>query len=483
MMNLQKLPTRFLVVAGLAFVSALMTVQRASGDLSPIGFVFGTFGNLVTLAGAAVIGMSLVLVGCSVLQLAGVIRGVPFSYNWRNLIVRWKTTFLTALAFTLVVALMTVMLAFVNGMYRLTQGSGQPGNVIVMSDGSTDEAFSNLGYRDVTEVEWHENVLRDTAGKPLVSWEVYLIVNQPISGGGSGRTKRFLQVRGLDDPARSGAVHGLELHEGGAWFSPAGVQPLESGRPAIQAVMGEGIARELGRDFGREPFKVGETFDVGPVRWKVVGILQSAGSTFDSEIWAKRQLVGPLFGKETYTTIVLRTADAETAKATAYDLKTNYKKSAVQTYVETDYYDSLNKTNQQFLFAIGFVAVVMAVGGVFGVMNTMYAAISQRTKDIGVLRILGYSPWQVLMSFFLESLLIALIGGVLGVAIGSIADGWTASSIVGSGQGGGKSVVLKLTVDGPILMTGVLFSLAMGCIGGLLPALSAMRLKPLDAVR
>jgi len=125
----------------------------------------------------------------------------------------------------------------------------------------------------------------------------------------------------------------------------------------------------------------------------------------------------------------------------------------------------------------------MAIGGVLGVMNTMYAAISQRTKDIGVLRIIGYTPWQILTSFFLESLLIALIGGIMGVAIGSIADGWTASSIVGSGQGGGKSVVLKLTVDGPIVMTGILFSLAMGCVGGLLPSLSAMRLKPLDAVR
>jgi ABC-type antimicrobial peptide transport system permease subunit len=211
--------------------------------------------------------------------------------------------------------------------------------------------------------------------------------------------------------------------------------------------------------------------------------LQSAGSTFDSEIWAKRQLVGPVFGKESYTTIVLRTADAKKARETADDLKANYKKSAVQTYVETDYYESLNATNKQFAFAIGFVAVVMAVGGVFGVMNTMYAAISQRTKDIGVMRIIGFSRRQVLMSFFLESLLIALIGGLVGVAIGSLADGWTASSIVGSGQGGGKSVVLKLVVDGPIILKGVLFSLGMGTIGGLMPSLSAMSLKPLDAVR
>jgi ABC-type lipoprotein release transport system permease subunit len=468
-------------------LGSAMTILRheqtpETGPLLLPGFIAGTIANLFMLAMLFIFGFSAILVGAVLLQWLGVLRGMPFSYNYRNLIVRWKTTLMTALAFTLVVALMTVMLAFVNGMFALTKGSGQPGNVMVMSDGSTDEAFSNLGYRDVTEVEWHENILRDDTGRPLASWEVYLIVNQPVESK-SARKKRFLQVRGLDDPARSGAVHGIALHEGGAWFSPAGVQPLQSGRPAIQAVLGEGIARELGHDNGKETLAPGDTFDVGPVRWLVVGILHSAGSTFDSEIWAKRQLVGPLFGKETYTTIVLRTKDADTAQETAKDIKTNYKKSAVQTYVETDYYDSLNKTNQQFLFAIGFVAVIMAIGGVLGVMNTMYAAISQRTKDIGVLRIIGYSPWQILTSFFLESLLIALIGGIMGVAIGSIADGWSASSIVGSGQGGGKSVVLKLTVDGPIVMTGILFSLAMGCIGGLLPALSAMRLKPLDAVR
>jgi putative ABC transport system permease protein len=427
----------------------------------------------------------LIFFGLLLLGLA-VLGKVPLQYNIRNLLVRWKTTLLTALAFTLVVALMTVMLAFVNGMYKLTEGSGQPGNVMVMSDGSTDESFSNLGYRDVTEVEYHPAVLRDADNRPLASWEVYIIVNQPIPGaeGKGGRQRRFLQVRGLDDPARSGVVHGIELEPGGTWFSAAGVQPLGGSGPiAIQANLGAGIARELGRDQGKESLRVGDDFEVGPQRWIVSGIMRSAGSTFDSEIWAKKQIVGPLFGKETYTTIVLRTADAQTAKETAKDLKFNYKKSAIQAMVETEYYDKLNSTNQQFLVSIIFVAIVMAIGGVFGVMNTMYAAISQRTKDIGVMRILGFSRWQVLMSFFLESLLIALIGGLMGIALGSIADGWTASSIIGSGQGGGKSVVLKLVVDGNILLTGLLFSLAMGCVGGLLPSLSAMRLKPLDAVR
>ncbi len=125
----------------------------------------------------------------------------------------------------------------------------------------------------------------------------------------------------------------------------------------------------------------------------------------------------------------------------------------------------------------------MSVGGVFGVMNTMFAAISQRLKDIGVLRLLGYSRWQVLMSFLLESLAIALVGGLLGCASGSLSDGWTATSIMTGHGGGGKSVVLQLAVSGHIIAVGVLLSLLMGLLGGLLPALSAMRLKPLEALR
>ncbi len=191
-----------------------------------------------------------------------------------------------------------------------------------------------------------------------------------------------------------------------------------------------------------------------------------------------------MFGKTNYSTIVLRTANAADAEQTAKDLTTNFKKAALQAQTETAYFDKLNATNQQFLVAIVFVAVIMAVGGVFGVMNTMFAAISQRIKDIGVLRILGFASWQILVSFLLESLVIALVGGLLGCAVGSLANGWTASSIISGGQGGGgKSVMLKLVVDGNILAAGLCLTLVMGGLGGLLPALSAMRLKPLDSLR
>lgn len=419
-----------------------------------------------------------------------VVGKVPLSYNLRNLFVRWRITLLTALAFTLVVSLLTVMLAFVNGMNRLTQGSGIPSNVLVMADGATDEQFSSLGYRDTADVDRHPLVVRDEAGQPVSSRETYIIVNQPIPNATEGgRQRRFIQVRGVDDPVMSGRVHNLPLRAGGAWFSQAGVQDSPSTTSTgqteqpIQAVLGQGIAREFGRDQGRETLVPGDLFELGPRTWVVTGVMESAGSTFDSEIWTKRQIVGPMFGKESYSSVVLRAASPKAAKELAEDLTKNFKKAAVLAQVETDYYAKLQETNKQFLVAILFVAAVMAVGGVFGVMNTMFAAISSRIRDIGVLRILGFARWQILTSFFLEAMLIALIGGTLGCAVGSLADGWTASSIVSGGQGAGKSVLLKLVVDAQILSAGMLFTLIMGAVGGLLPALSAMRLKPLDSLR
>jgi putative ABC transport system permease protein len=474
--SLMYLLERFMVLCGEDWRGWTADWLRRSLDRPPLRWQLG-----LTFPLAA--GLLVLLL----LQAVGLVRRVPFSYNFRNLFVRWRTTLLTALAFTLVVALMTVMLAFVNGMYRLTQGSGHPENVIVMSDGAIDEAFSNLGYRDTSEVEWHPSVLRDSASRPLASWEVYLIINQPVpESRGGARKRRFLQVRGLDDPARSGAVHSLPLHEGGAWFSDAGVQPLppeKGGGTAIQTVLGEGIARELGKDYQRETLEVGDVFEAGPRRWVVVGILQSAGSTFDSEVWAKRQIVGPVFGKDTYTTVVLRTAGADEAREASKDLTANYKKSAVAAIVETEYYDKLNGTNQQFLVAIIFVAVVMAAGGTFGVMNTMFAAISSRTRDIGVLRILGFARWQILATFLLESLTISLIGGGLGCILGYFVNGISASTMVGSNDGIPKSVVFEMVVDANTVALGLLFTLLMGAVGGFLPALAAMRLRPLESLR
>jgi hypothetical protein len=455
-------------------------------------------GKIALLLVAAVLGgivlavLAMLLVGLALsfvllLQMIGVLRRIPFGYNVRNLVVRWPTTLLTALAFTLVVSLLTLMLAFVNGMFHLTQASGNPANVLVLSEGATEESVSALGYGDITKIDQWPTVERDERGDSLTSWEVYIVVNQPLAHPKPNAPKRrFVQVRGLKDPARTGRIHNIPMHEGGAWFSEAGIQPLPgstTGEQAIQVDLGEGIARVLGQDQGKPTLEVGDVFTLADRQWIVVGILQSSGSTFDSEVWAKQQIVGEKFGKASYSTVILRTADAETAQRTAKEVSAEFKSPAVVAQVETDYYQKLSATNWQFFWAALVVAGFMALGGVFGVMCTMFAAISQRQKDIGVLRILGYARWQILESFFLESLLLAIIGGAIGCLLGTLVDGWSATSIISSGQGGGKSIVFKLVVDGQVLLCGLLFALGMGTIGGLLPALSAMRVRPLESVR
>ncbi|HWA97581.1 MAG TPA: ABC transporter permease, partial [Pirellulales bacterium] len=144
---------------------------------------------------------------------------------------------------------------------------------------------------------------RDEQGRPLCSRETYLVVNQPIEGAAPGAPqRRFIQVRGIDDAAMAGRVHGLRLLPGGAWFSRSGVQPrpttdgMRNDEQVIQAVLGEGVAAQWGSDRNRPPLVVGDLFELGARQWIVVGILASEGSTFGSEIWAKRGIIAPMFG-------------------------------------------------------------------------------------------------------------------------------------------------------------------------------------------
>ena len=400
---------------------------------------------------------------------------VPLSYNLMNLTARWLTTFYTVCSFALVIGIQIMLLAFVNGMYAMTESSGQPGNVLILSEGSTDEAFSNLVFGDGSEIETQEGVARDEEGRPLVSRETYLGISQLLPNRKTGQPKRrFLQVRGIDDPVMSVKVHGRKLLPGGEYISDSGVRAITAdGDTAIEAMLGEAIARELGSDRTEEMLvaakradrlDVGDTFKIGERDWYVTGVLESSGTVYDSEVWTRQSQVGPLVGKSTYTTFCVRarpdfrkdqraalieqrTKSAQQAYAEAVERKktdktapkpvlqtirkdyseqqwgaellkeyfaTEYKKASVSPQVEETYFANLSATNLQFLVMSLVVAFIMSLGGLFGVMNTMFAAISQRTRDIGVLRLLGFRRRQILVSFLLESLVMGLVGGAIG---------------------------------------------------------------------
>lgn len=426
---------------------------------------------------------------------------VPLAYNLRNVRVRWKTNVMTAIAFTFVIGLLTFLLAFVNGMNNLTQNTGIPGNVFVLSDGSTDELFSNLGYGDLDNVERVvadldakdrklKNPVKvkrvDRSGKPvyLASRETYYVVNQPVPNSDPPR-RRFVQLRTIEDPPTAAQVHNIELFPGGKWFGGSGVD--DSSR--IQCVLGEGAASTLGPDAGKKSLEAGDTFRLGDMDWVVTGVMKAEGTTFGSEIWALRfsRIYEPL-GKQKYTTLVMRTEQETLAasQALAVHLSTRYTQQKLKAFAEPDYYAELTKTNNTFLVAVVMVAVVMAIGGVFGMMTTMFASIAQRIRDIGVLRLLGFKRWQVTVSFLLESLTLAAVGGAIGCFLAwFFADGRSSVSTLSGGGGGpgGKSVALTINVDAGVIALGMLFTLAMGRLGGLVPALSAMRMKILDSLR
>jgi putative ABC transport system permease protein len=420
---------------------------------------------------------------------------VPVRYNFRNLQVRWLTSLATACAFTVVIFLLTFMLAFVKGMDRLTESSGRAGNVMILSDGATDESFSNLPPASIEELpsDMQSVVMRGPDGKYLATKEVYVIVTHTIPNATpGGRQRRFVQMRGLNDVRLAADVHQIELGQG-EWFTSSGVREVtyqDKGTTikatAPEVVLGNGVAKTFGADLGKPTLLPGDVVEIGPRRWYVSGIMKESNSSFGSEIWALDTHVQETFGRRnSYSSFVVRTKEEHIGSEAAKKLKEN--RSGQRSYnaqTEQEYFAKMRGTNDQFRYAIIFVAIILAVGGVLGVMNTMFAAISQRTKDIGVMRLLGFTRFQILCSFLLESLLIALVGGVLGCALGLLFDGTTVSSIVSSGAGGGgKSVILRMTVDLSVLISAGILTFFMGAVGGFIPSVSAMRLKPLESLR
>lgn len=423
------------------------------------------------------------------------ITKVPFRYNLRNLQSRWKTSIVTALAFTLVIALVVFMLAWVKGIDRLTETSGHPGNLILLSDGATDEAWSSMPDAAIEQLpdDLQRYVARLPDGKTMLSKEVYVLSVQELPG--ETRRRRFVQVRGLADMPLAGIIHDIELASG-SWPSAAGAREVTFSRNGTQVtetlseiVLGDGVAKTFGGDVGKPALAPGDTVKIGNYTWYVAGVMKATGSAFGSEVWGRDTHVGERFGKPNrYGSFVARIKEpegmtlAEAATLAAQLLKDYRGDLQFNALTELEYYAKLQSANKAFGTAFMVIAIFMAIGGALGVMNTMFAAISQRKKDIGVMRMLGYSRLQVLSSFLMESMVIAFLGGALGFAVGYLANGWTFTSIISSGQAS-KSVVFRLVVDNSVFITAFLFTFFMGAVGGFIPSLSAMRLKPLESLR
>lgn len=381
---------------------------------------------------------------------------VPVAYSYRNLLVRWKTTLMTAAGFTLVVAVLVVMLAFASGVQAVCAVSGQPENVICLGKGNTDEVLSRIDVNSARQVTAAPAVVCDDRGRALASRELYMMVTQRDEKTGHWE---FISVRGVYETALD--VH-TQVH-------------ICEGRMLKRHCRELVVGRQLARAHG---IRVGDQPSLGRLRWNVVGIFEAGGSGFESEYWGDLDQLAACFHRQaTYTSVVLRTSNAAAAQETVRYLNES-RRVAVDAATEMNYYARQAAQTEILRKGAIVIGVFMAIGAALGVTNTMFAAIGARTTDIAVLRILGFTQLQILVAFLLESELIAVIGGMLGSLLGYALNGLTLETAVGA-----KKVAFAFQIDAQVLTTVIMFTVVMGLVGGLLPALSAMRIKPLEALR
>jgi ABC-type lipoprotein release transport system permease subunit len=380
---------------------------------------------------------------------------VPLSYNYRNLKVRWRTTLMTASGFTLVVAALVVMLAFVNGIERVCATSGEPENVLLLGKGSHDEVLSVVDRTQLTNAEHAEGVVVDSAGYPLASRELFLVVDHRNEHTGE---YRFLQVRGILPVA-------FQVHTRLKVTSGQAFRPNQS-----EVLIGKIVQHEHG-------LKVGDSLQIGRKKWKVSGIFEAAGSAFESEVWCDLNEVAGQFRREGFSSsVVLRAADEGAARDLAARIAAS-RDISLESQTEPQYYAKQAEQTRTLQRAAWTVAWFMGLGAVFGVMNTMFAAIGHRVKDIAVMRLMGFKPRDILLCFLLEALLIAGLGGALGLALGSGANGVTRTISLGA-----REIQFALRVDAWIVVAVAVVTAIFGFLGGLLPAMNAMRVKPLRAL-
>jgi len=383
---------------------------------------------------------------------------IPVSYNYRNLVVRWRTTLLAASGFMLVVTAWIVMLAFVHGVQSVCAGSGQPQNVIVLKKGAFDEILSEIGDRLARQLELAPGVSRADDGHPLSSCELFLAVNR---WNETTREYETIQVRGVA-PAAGGVHSQIRIAEGRIFR-----------RNTREVILGAAVARQ-------RQLAPGQQLLLGRNRWDIVGVFQAGGAVFESEVWCDLdQLAAEFHRRDSYTSVVLGSADPEAAAELVRYLN-DRRDLRVEAQTEPAYYQQQAQQSEMVRRGAVGIAFFMAIGAVFGVANTMFAAIGERIKDIAVMRLLGFGRREILLSFLIEAVLIAVVGAACGSLLGYTVNGWTLDTALGTSS---KSIAFAFQVDTSIVVTAWLFALAMGILGGLLPAMSTMRVGPLEAMR
>ena len=384
---------------------------------------------------------------------------VPITYNLRNLVVRKTTTVMTALGIALTVAVLLAILALVNGLRDAYRTTGNPLHVLVLRKGANAELVSGIARTAYQDMKFKAGVARAADGDPMVSPEGITVINLPSvdNPNGSNVTMRGITPIGIQMRDRIKIASGR-------WFEPG----------KREVVVGKSIAVRF------PAARLGHRIAFGHGEWEVVGIMDAGKSAHNSEIFGDLNLVGADIGRnEGFSSVLMRATDPVTVDALVNDLN-NDQRLTVSAQTEMSYYEAQTRSGLLIEYLGFFISIIMAVGSGFAATNTMYAAVARRSREIGTLRVLGFSRGSILLSFLGESLLLSLLGGILGCLLVLPLSGMTTGM---TNFATFSEVAFSFKVTPAIMVAGVCFAMLLGALGGYFPARSASKKEILTALR
>jgi putative ABC transport system permease protein len=386
---------------------------------------------------------------------------LPLVYNVESVRTRWASSIVAVLGIAGTVAVFVAMLALSRGFQASLVSSGSDENVMIRRAGATSEIDSIITLDQLRAIEDTAGLAKTADGKPLISPEVAVIAALPLKSSG---TDANVQGRGISPLA-------LQVHPN--------VRIVE-GRE-LQFGLFEMLVGKNARNAYRG-IELGDKVKLGGATWTVVGVFDSGGSAFDSEVWTDATLLNPTYKRPAgvYQSVVARLASKD-ALADVRERLTSDPRLRVQVDRETEYYRKASRQMTSFITVLGsLVAAIMGMGAIFGALNTMYSAVAERTREVATIRALGFGSGAVIVGFVIEALLVAGIGGLIGCLAALPINGLTTQTMNWATF---SHVAFAFRVTPEILGWGVVFALFMGLVGGLPPAWRAAHLPVAAALR
>jgi putative ABC transport system permease protein len=385
---------------------------------------------------------------------------IPVVYNLRSVKERWTSAVVAVLGIAGTVGVFIAMLSLAFGFKATLVSSGSKDNAMVRRAGATSEMDSSITLDQVKIIEDAPGVAR-AAGAPLITPEVVVIAPFPLVSTG---TDANVQVRGVS--ARALDVRSKIKMIEGTFFHP-GLAELVVGRNVGHTYVG---------------LNIGDSVKFGGGTWKVVGVFDAGGSAFDSEVWCDAAVLNQIYHRpeNIFQSLTVHLNSADSLQKFK-DAVTADPRLTVDVSREVDYYDKQSRTLTTLIYVLGgLVAVVMGIGAIFGALNTMYSAVSERSREIATLRALGFGAGSVVFSFMVEALLISLVGGLLGCLAVLPLNGLTTGAMNWQTF---SHLAFAFRITPFLLGLGIVFALFMGVAGGIFPAIRAARRPVAPALR